>query len=195
MCVQIGVTMQVHLLTAHIDDMTAEVSTPLDHLVDVSLQANQRSGMAKQYLMDQFETKASFLSDQLQTVSELFNEVTDHVLHGDPAIEKADQAIIFLKKLTPHAIGAARSLASKHSFSVYKIESYTALVCTAEPGSAMLDHFNHLRRQWASKAQVLLANLQNITSTDVDRVLGKTRSTQAFPLINHALNLYNSCIR
>ena len=45
---------------------------------------------------------------------------------------------------------------------------------SAEPGSAMLEHFNHLRRQWASKAQVLLANLQNINSTDVDRVLGKT---------------------
>lgn len=35
----------------------------------------------------------------------------------------------------------------------------------------MLEHFNHLRRQWASKAQVLLASLQDITSTDVDRVL------------------------
>ena len=48
-------------------------------------------------------------------------------------------------------------------------------VCAAEPGSAMLEHFNHLRRQWASKAQVLLANLQDITSTDVDTVLSRSR--------------------
>lgn len=39
----------------------------------------------------------------------------------------------------------------------------------------MLEHFHHLRRQWASKAQVLVANLQKITSTDVDRVLGRSR--------------------
>lgn len=38
----------------------------------------------------------------------------------------------------------------------------------------MLEHFNHLRRQWASKAQVLLASLQDMTSTDVDRVLSRS---------------------
>lgn len=89
------------------------MSTPLDHLVEVALQANQRSGMAKQHLMDQFEKKASFLSDQLQVVCELFNEATDGVTGADPAIDKADKAIGFLNKLTPHAIGAARSLASE----------------------------------------------------------------------------------
>jgi hypothetical protein len=40
----------------------------------------------------------------------------------------------------------------------------------------MLEHFNHLRRQWASKAQALLANLQKISSTDVDRVLSKSHN-------------------
>ena len=89
------------------------MSSPLDHLVDVSLQASQRSGMAKQHLMDQFESKASFMSDQLQLVSELFNEATDAVTSGEPAIEKADAALILLKKLTPHAVGAARSLGSE----------------------------------------------------------------------------------
>ena len=105
--------LQVHLLTAHIDDVTAEMSSPLDHLVDVALQASQRSGMAKQHLMDQFESKASFMSDQLQLVCELFNEATDSVTTGEPAIEKADAALVLLKKLTPHAVGAARSLASE----------------------------------------------------------------------------------
>ena len=37
----------------------------------------------------------------------------------------------------------------------------------------MLDHFNHLRRQWAAKAQFLQANLKSITTVDVGRVLGR----------------------
>lgn len=89
------------------------MSSPLDHLVDVALQASQRSGMAKQHLMDQFESKASFMSDQLQLVCELFNEATNSVTAGEPAIEKADAALVLLKKLTPHAVGAARSLGSE----------------------------------------------------------------------------------
>ena len=102
---------QVHHLTAHIDDITAEMSSPLDHLVEVALQANQRSGLAKQHLMDQFESKASFLSDQLEAVCEMFSEVTDQVTVRDPTIEKVNAGLAFLKKLSPHAIGAARSLA------------------------------------------------------------------------------------
>lgn len=43
---------------------------------------------------------------------------------------------------------------------------------TADPGSAMLDHFNHLRRQWAAKARFLQANLKKITSTDVGKAIG-----------------------
>lgn len=119
-------TLQVHLLTAHIDDITAETSSPLDHLVDVALQASQRSGMAKQHLMDQFESKASFMSDQLQLVSRLFNEATDSVTGRESAIEKADAALVLLKKLTPHAIGAARSLGSEFQFLVQFQCWYTA---------------------------------------------------------------------
>lgn len=46
------------------------------------------------------------------------------------------------------------------------------LPCTAEPGSAMLEHFNHLRRQWASKAQKLLISLKKVTTVDMEEVLG-----------------------
>lgn len=67
--------------------------------------------MAKQHLMDQFESKASFLSDQLDAVCELFHETTDPVTDREAAIDRANAALDFLKKLTPHAIGAARSLA------------------------------------------------------------------------------------
>ena len=40
----------------------------------------------------------------------------------------------------------------------------------------MLDHFNHLRRQWASKGQFLLANLRDVTTADMQGVLGELGS-------------------
>lgn len=49
---------------------------------------------------------------------------------------------------------------------------FLACVCTAEPGSAMLEHFNHLRRQWASKAQKLLVSMKKVTTVDMEEVLG-----------------------
>lgn len=48
---------------------------------------------------------------------------------------------------------------------------------TGNAGSAMLEHFNHLRRQWAAKAQFLLANLKKIQETNVDEVIGKSFSS------------------
>ena len=42
---------------------------------------------------------------------------------------------------------------------------------TADPGSAKLDHFSHLRRQWASKAQNFRANLHSVEETDVTDVV------------------------
>ena len=58
----------MHLLTAHIDALTAKVSAPLDRLVEVALQASRTSGMAKQHLLDKFEKRANFIIDQLQEV-------------------------------------------------------------------------------------------------------------------------------
>ena len=61
-------TFQMHLLTAHIDDLTAEVAAPLDRLVSVALQASRTSGMAKERLMEQFQSKETFINDQLDEV-------------------------------------------------------------------------------------------------------------------------------
>lgn len=50
----------------------------------------------------------------------------------------------------------------------------TASHCTVagdEPGSAMLEHFNHLRRQWAAKAQLLQASLQTISSANMEEAI------------------------
>ena len=58
----------MHLITAHIDELIAKVSAPLDRLVDIALQASRTTSMAKQHLLGKFEAKASFISDQLEVV-------------------------------------------------------------------------------------------------------------------------------
>ena len=61
--------LQVHLLTAHIDQLIAKVSAPLDRLLETSLQASRSTcSKARQRLLDRFESRASFLSDQLEVV-------------------------------------------------------------------------------------------------------------------------------
>ena len=75
----------MHLLTAHIDDLTAGVAGPIDRLVSVALQASRTGGMAKDYLMNQFEEKAAFTKSQLEVVRYLDAQIRmgyshDHIL-------------------------------------------------------------------------------------------------------------------
>jgi len=104
---------QVHLLTAHIDDLTAEVSAPLDRLVDTALQASRTEGPAKNLLLNKFEQQASFISEQLQEVNTLFQKAMESEGSKDKRVNKVSRVISFLNKLSPHAIGAARSLTSE----------------------------------------------------------------------------------
>lgn len=82
-------------------------------MVDLALQASKTSGPAKQHLLDQFKAKSTFLANQLEVVDKLFQEATVPLPQREDAIDNASMAIAFLKKLTPHAVGAARSLASE----------------------------------------------------------------------------------
>lgn len=105
--------LQIHLLTAHIDDLTAEVSAPLDRLVDIALQASRTDRHVKQHLLKQFENEASFINDQLEEVKQQLKKVIDSRQVKELPLENVEMSLSFLRKLTPHAIGAARSLASK----------------------------------------------------------------------------------
>ena len=100
-------------MTAHVDDLTAETSAPLDRLVDISLQANRTSGRTKELLLSKFEAMATYLTSQLNQVDRLFEDATQYVGNRDPAVGNAGAAIGFLKKLTPHAVGAAKGLESE----------------------------------------------------------------------------------
>ena len=80
------------------------------------------------------------------------------------------RALGFLNKLTPRSIGAAKGLSSEEAIHVMPIKFSLIL---DNPGSAMLDHFSHLRRQWAAKAQYFRAYLIKSSATvNVDEVIG-----------------------
>ncbi len=89
------------------------MSAPLDRLVDTAIQASRSEGLAKDLLLKQFEQRASFIGDQLQVVLGLFRTTTGSLEVRGRRVDKIDNALTFLTKLTPHTIGAARSLASK----------------------------------------------------------------------------------
>ena len=94
------------------------MAAPLDRLVDIALQASRTSGIAKQHLLSQFESRASYLTDHaLEKVSRHFDEATMGLSQQprEAAVDNAAMAISFLRKLTPHAVGAARSLASTYN--------------------------------------------------------------------------------
>eukprot|EP00731_Ephydatia_muelleri_P020881 Em0013g608a len=143
---------QVHLLTAHVDELTAHVTTPLDTLVSIALEAS-KTELAKGHLMSQFKAKARRMRRQMECLREVFDkEVKGKVGERQQAVDNADRAITFLTKLSPHVVGAARALSN-------------------EPASTLLDHYHHLRRQWASKAHYLGTNLKMITGVDIHPVL------------------------
>ena len=191
--------LQVHLLTAHVDNLTAKTSAPLDRLVDVALEASRTSDLPKQLLLKKFEGMATGLMDKLSLVDTSFGESTSSLTRREQPVQNARAAISFLKKLTPHAIGAAKTLASKHPCSdvivlvcllfvysfVYHLSTHLFVISLLVPplcafvgdsGSAVLEHFNHLRRQWASKGQFLLGNLRKISTANVDDVIGLSKN-------------------
>ena len=147
--------------------------------MDLVLQANRTSGLAKKHLLSKFEEKATFLTDQLERVENLFAAATEKLDRPEPPVRIAEATIRFLRNLTPHAIGAAKSLESKIQHTgerILNVKLYTnndMCLCIGEAGSAMLEHFDHLRRQWAAKAQFLLGNLRKIKLVNVDEVIGQ----------------------
>ena len=62
-------SLQMQLLTAHIDDLTAEVAAPMDRLVSVALQASRTDGMAKDHLLTQFDKKAGYITDKMEEIT------------------------------------------------------------------------------------------------------------------------------
>ena len=82
--------------------------------MDLSLQANRTSGLTVQLLMKKFEVMATYMREQLDLVLKLFDDSTQSLSNPEQSVRNSKAAIGFLKKLTPHAIGAAKSLEGMH---------------------------------------------------------------------------------
>lgn len=95
------------------DELTAHVTTPLDSLVSIALEAS-KTELAKDHLMSQFKAKARRMRRQMELLREIFNkEVKGKVGERQQAVDNSDRAISFLIKLSPRVVGAARALSSK----------------------------------------------------------------------------------
>ena len=142
---------QVHLITAHIDGLIAKVAVPLDRLVDIALQASRTSSIAKQHLLGVFENKASFIRDQLEQVS----------MHGNSQFSEMFSS-------------SSQQVDSCFQEAVANVQESETALDSAATCISFLKHFNHLRRQWASKAQKLLVSLQKVKAADMEEVLGNS---------------------
>lgn len=78
--------------------------------MEISLQANRTSSLPKTLLLNKFEAMATSLTNQLNQVDRLFEDATRSQGCGAQSVDNARAAIDFLKKLTPHAVGAAKAL-------------------------------------------------------------------------------------
>ncbi|XP_028412831.1 uncharacterized protein LOC114535726 isoform X1 [Dendronephthya gigantea] len=133
---------KVHLFTSLIDDMTADVSAHVDRLAGAALNVSRVDrSMKLEYLRD-FEAQSNKLSSKVA-------RVRNHAcltISNSNNIQKAQVVRVtcdFLDRLTPQVIAAARGLADN-------------------PDQPTVEHFQMLRRQWASRAHFLMATLQSL---------------------------------
>ena len=143
---------RVHLLTAVVDDLTSEVSSPVDRLAGAALAVSRSSEQQHEKFMGTFREQASALRDRVARVEERASAaVRDSVERKKVGQVHActDQIV----KLTPQVVTAARGLAEN-------------------PDQATVEHFQLLRRQWASKAQLLVTTLDQIPDCDMSAASG-----------------------
>ncbi|XP_065919621.1 vinculin-like [Dysidea avara] len=142
----------LQLLTTHVDDLISRMAAPLSKLVGIAVAISKtESETTKQHLMNQFAAISDHLSQHVGVLETTFDQTVLSV-HKDSTVNSAGASIKILRKLTPHSIAAARSLTDDQSL-------------------AVVEHFQHLRRQWAAKAQSLYTQLISITSVDMTPVL------------------------
>jgi hypothetical protein len=138
---------RVHLLTAVVDDLTSEVSSPVDRLAGAALAVSRSSEQQREKLMGVFREQASALRDRVARVEERASAaVRDSVERKKVGqVHACTEQIV---KLTPQVVTSARGLVEN-------------------PDQATVEHFQLLRRQWASKAQLLVTTLDEIPDCDM----------------------------
>ncbi|XP_031549305.1 catenin alpha-1-like [Actinia tenebrosa] len=142
---------KVHLLTALVDDLTAHVSAPVDRLAGAALAAT-KAELGQKHLMErEFEDQAQELSRRVVRVRNQASKAVEKSTHPSQ-VRTVRVTGDFIDRLTPQVIGAARALADN-------------------PDQDTVEHFQMLRRQWASKAQLLIATLEGLPDANMLAVM------------------------
>ncbi|XP_065837557.1 uncharacterized protein [Oscarella lobularis] len=141
---------KVHLLTAVIDDLTSEVSSPVDRLAGSALAVSRSGGIQKDRQLASFREQASSLRARVARVEERCQAAVRNSVERAKA-QKVRNCTDFMAKLTPEVISAARELSEN-------------------PDQVTVEHFQLLRRQWAGRAQLLVTTLDEIADADMTAV-------------------------
>ncbi|XP_048584760.1 uncharacterized protein LOC116618752 isoform X2 [Nematostella vectensis] len=137
---------KVHLLTALVDDLTADVSAPVDRLAGAALAISKAEPSAHARQEREFDAQAQEL---LSRVVRMSGSASKAVQHSGYASKVRTVRVTgdFIDRLTPQVVAAARALLVK-------------------PDQSTVEHFQMIRRQWASKAQLLMATLEEMPDAD-----------------------------
>lgn len=141
---------KVHLLTALVDDLTAEASAPVDRLAGAALAVSKAELGERIQQQSNFEMQADELKASVARVRTHASKAVENSRHTSK-VRHVRVTGDFIDRLTPQVIAAARALADK-------------------PDQSTVEHFQMLRRQWASKAQLLMATLDGLPDADAAAV-------------------------
>lgn len=143
---------KVHLLTAVVDDLTSEVSSPVDRLAGSALAVSRSLGQQREKHMATFREQASALRNRVALVEERSSAAVRGSVER-MKVEQVHACTDQIVKLTPQVVTAARGLAEN-------------------PDQTTVEHFQLLRRQWAGKAQLLVTTLDQIPDCDMSAASG-----------------------
>ncbi|RDD41967.1 Vinculin [Trichoplax sp. H2] len=134
---------KVHLLSAVVDDLTADVSSPVDNLAGAALAISKSyGGNHGMQLLQSFQVQADTLTARVARVKKYANAAVANS-KKEEQVKLIHVTSNSVEKLTPKVISAARGLAEN-------------------PDQLSVEWFQLVRRQWASKACLLIHKLDRI---------------------------------
>jgi len=157
---------KVHLLTALVDDLTAEASAPVDRLAGAALAVSKAELGERIQQQSNFEMQADELKARVARVRTHASKAVENSRHTSK-VRCVRVTGDFIDRFTPQVIAAARALADN-------------------PDQPTVEHFQMLRRQWASKAQLLMATLDALPDANSAAVQDVFQDLLSIPQVEPA---------
>lgn len=107
--------LQVHLLTALVDDLTAEASAPVDRLAGAALAVSKAELGERIQQQSNFELQADELKARVARVRTHASKAVENSRHTSK-VRYVRVTGDFIDRLTPQVIAAARALAGEISY-------------------------------------------------------------------------------